>query len=176
MTDSIQLNYLDSAGDIVASPVFYLDAADVDIDNSQSLENFEIPGMPWNTWFDNNNITRRWSISGKFKATNATWDSATSQGRPLDFEKNLSCFLNGVDSTTGAMLAARSYGFAITLNQTFNATNYSATTSTYFSGTGHQVVRLLLEKHNIKLTGGSPGVVDYNLSFVEVEDVINMGI
>lgn len=176
MTDTIQLNYLDSAGDIVASPVFYLDAADVQIDNAQSIENFEIPGLPWNTWFDNNNITRKWSISGKFYATDATWDSATSRGRPLDFEKNLSCFLNGVNSTSGALLTTRQYGFAITLNQTFSGTNYTTVTSTYFSGTGHQVVRLLLERFNIKLAGGSPGIVDYTLSFVEVEEIVNMGI
>ena len=90
MTYSIQLNYLDEDGVIVDSPVFYLDAADVEIDNSQSVENFEIPGMPWNMWFDNNNITRRWTISGVFAATDAAWSSSTSQGRPLDFEKNLS--------------------------------------------------------------------------------------
>jgi hypothetical protein len=176
MTDSIQLNYLDANGDLVTSPVFFLDAADVDIDNAQSIENFEIPGMPWNTWFDNNNITRRWSISGKFRATNVTWVPATSQGRPLDFEHQLSCFLNGVDATTGALLAARGYGFAITLNQIFSGTTYSDVSSTGFSGTGHQVVRLLLEKHTLKFAGGSPGVVDYSLSFVEVEDIVNMGI
>jgi hypothetical protein len=176
MTDSIQLNYLDDAGAIVATPVFYLDAADVEIDNAQSIENFEIPGMPWNMWFDNNNVARRWTITGKFRATNVNWVPATSQGRPLDFEKNLSCFLNGIDSTTGALLSARQYGFAITLNQLFEGGAYSTVTSTYFSGTGHQVVRLLPEKHNIKLSGGSPGVVEYTLSFVEVESITNMGI
>jgi len=173
MTDTIQLNYLDTAGAINASYVFYLDAADVDIDNAASTENFEIPGMPWNTWFNNNNITRRWSISGKFQATDATWNSATSRGRPLDFEKNLSCFLNGVDSTTGALLAVSAFGFAITLNQKFGTTNYTSVSNGNFSG---QVVRLLFEKCNIKLSGGSPGVVDYTLSFVECEDIVNMGI
>jgi len=173
MTSSIQLNYLDEAGTIVASPVFYLDAADVEIDNGASVENFEIPGMPWNTWFNNNNITRRWSISGKFKATDATWDSATSTGRPLDFEFYLSCFLNGVDVTTGALLSSSAYGFAITINMVFNGTAYSRSTNTNFST---QKVRLLLEKSPIKFKGGEPGIVEYSMSFVEVEDIVNMGI
>lgn len=173
MTDTIQLNYLDATGNIVASPVFFLDAADVEIDNQASIENFEIPGMPWNTWFNNNNITRRWMISGKFKATDVTWNATTSQGRPLDFEFYLSCFLNGISSVTGLLLPTSAYGFAITINQTFNGVVYSRSTNTNFST---QKVRLLFEKGNPKFSGGSPGIVDYSFSFVEVEDIVNMGI
>jgi hypothetical protein len=173
MTDSIQLNYVDANGAIVASPVFYLDAASVEIDDAASIENFEIPGMPWNIWFNNNNVTRRWVISGTFRATDVTWDSATSQGRPLDFEHQLSCFLDGIDASTGALLPASADGFAITIKQVFNGVVYSRATSTDFSV---QKIHLMHEKHNIKLVGGSPGVADYTATFVEVEEVVNMGL
>jgi hypothetical protein len=173
MTSTIQLNYVDEAGAIIASPVFYLDAADVSINNAASIEDFAIPGQPWNAWFNNNNVTRTWQITGKFKATDAPWDVATSDGRPLDFEFYLSCFLNALDSTTGRLLPNNKYGFALTMKQVFNGVTYSRSTNTNFS---EQTVRLFYDTSNVKFSGGSPGVVDYSVAFKEGEQQINMGV
>jgi hypothetical protein len=180
MVETVYLYYLNEAGDgylsaagaATSDPVFKLDASDISIDNGRSTESMEIPGMPWNTWFDNNNINRKWEISGKFAAKDDTWSSTDYTGRSLDFVKQLQQVLNGIKSD-GTLNSASQYGFAITINQQFGSTADTYVSKGLYSG---QVIRLLLSRFSFKLSGGIPGVVDYAITFDEVGDIINMGI
>lgn len=171
--DSVMIYDLNAVG------LFALDAADVEYDNQRSVENLDIPGVVWNTWFDNASITGRWNFSGIFKATDITWDPATTgyNGRPLDFIHYFKTTMNQLDSH-GALKAGDQYrGLQIVLHQVFNGTDYSYNINKAYNSDGQgQDVVLLLEKFNCKHKGGTPGAVEWSFSVVEIAEVINLGV
>ena len=53
--------------------------------DSKDIESFAIPGPVWNAYFDNVNVQGVLTLSGKFAATDATWDAYACSGRAHDF-------------------------------------------------------------------------------------------
>jgi len=169
MTDSIKLYYYGGA------QIFALDAATVNIDSGRSTESMEIPGAPWNTWFDNNNIERKWTVTGTFYMTDNDWNVATYgyHGRPLDFMHQLNCVLNGIDPVTGGLVAASANGFDMEIDQVINGNVKTYRIGQVFNAT---TVVLLLNRVTFDFTGGEPGTVKYTIVFDEVAEIINMGL
>ena len=173
MADAIYIYYHGGT-----TPVFTLDNTTLSIHNARSTENFNIPGQPWNTWFDNINVNRQWVIKGKFRAADNDWNPSTFQGRPLDFIHQLGCVLNGINPNTGLLVYGG--GFDIEIRQYFNGTLRTYRTNTLFTqssnGLGPQPIIMLLNSFDPDLEGGVPGAVGFSITFDEVGEIVNMGI
>lgn len=150
--------------------IFKLYASELTEDVTRNNEPLEVPGKPWNMWFDNLNIGERYLLSGRFATSGTTWDSTNFVGPRLDFKHQFKCIMTGINPTTGAATGATP-GFDLQINETFNGGTYWRSNEVF----SNQTIVLLLDKISYKSVAGQPNVVDYTISFVAVEEIVALG-
>jgi len=172
MTDSVWLYALDAVVGTDA-PLFKLDVSKISHEDGRSLEPMEIPGTPWNVYFDNQNVQGKLMLTGKFSATDSAWDSTNFTGRPFDFVHQLRSVLHGVDAITGVTRPGSSKynGFKVVLHEVFNGTDRALDIYSEYS----TPIVLLFDRFTYEMEAGAPAVVNYTISFIEAGSVINFG-
>jgi hypothetical protein len=172
MTDSLWLYDL-SATVGTDAPLFKLDVSEIGGDDAKSNEPMEIPGTPWNIWFDNENVQAKLTFTGKFISTDSDWNSTTFSGRPFDFIRQLRSILHGLDAAAGTVKpdGTKYNGFKIVLHQVYNGVE--KTYDLYAQYT--TPIIYLFDKFTWKVEGGVVSAVSYTISFVEAGSVINFG-
>ena len=171
-----------------ATLLFSLDIANFDINEQKSVEMIDIPGNIWNTAFDAVSITTTWTFHGTFTATDATWNTSTFAGRPLDFIHYLRSVLKSVypidsggnygGSFAGTDSDQTRACFILKINTFLGGTKYSYDINIFYTrpdGDATKTVRYVYQSGDLHYKGGEVLTVGYDLTFKEISDIIRLG-
>ena len=170
MTFSLQLYKSTETSFVAGNLLFGLDPEDASVEDSKTLESLDLPSLVWNDHFDSSIVTGRWTFRGKFRTSDATWSGVPNfTGRGYDFIHQLRSLFKGVSATTGDYpYATDTDMFIMVLME-----KYDATERTYNAKTAYSTnpVYIIPERYSFDKKGGEIGIVEYNISFLEVAGV-----
>ena len=171
MTNWLSIYNKNNQGD----PIFTLDPSKVTIEDQKSIESLDIPGQIWNEHFDSSIVSAKWTISGKFKATDSDWDDENFEGRPFEFMHKLRSVLKSINSSTGDYVDTQEE-FCLRMNYVLASGTYTVNLADESAAYSYSSQKIYFIPNNSSLTyrAGSPLIVDYTLVFIEVSDVMRL--
>jgi hypothetical protein len=165
-----------TVADILAgvAPLFKVKTSSITYNIGRSVNTGnKVAGAEYSRGYDAQNIQGDITVNGDFVPTDATWDTATCEGRAFDFIHYLKCFSNGLDPATGARLASTDYNcFHVVIKQHFKGTARSYTPGIFGSTIKNYY---MIGKTNFTLDGGNNRVVKFTIPLTEVSDAKNLG-